>query len=82
MTELFQIPPSAPSALQKARARLEKAQAEVDRLEEIHDNQGPEIHPQMKAANRELQSAANSVQVEENKALEQLKIWQTKNMQR
>ena len=73
MTDLFQIPPYAPSALQQARARLTKAQAEVERIERLNDEQGPETFPAMLAAEIELQSAANSVQVEENKALEKLK---------
>jgi len=71
--DLFRIAPSEPTPLQKARARLEKAQAEVERAEQLHDEQGPEVAEILDAAIRELKSAANSVQVEENKALEKLK---------
>jgi len=71
--DLFPIEPSEPTPLQKARARLEKAQAEVDRAERLHDEQGPEAAQILDDAFREMKSAANSVQVEENKALEKLK---------
>jgi hypothetical protein len=71
--DLFPIEPSAPTPLQKARARLADAEAEFDRLRKFYGPHGPEPRPELMKAEHELLSAANSVQVEENKALEKLK---------
>ena len=71
--DLFTIPPTPATPLQKARARLTKAEAEYDRTERLHDEQGPEAWYLYQNAKNELNSAKNSATVEENRELERLK---------
>ena len=71
--ELFTTEPTAPTPLAKARARLAKATAEIDRIELLNDEQGPETYPAMLRAEIELASATCHVEVEENRELERLR---------
>ena len=71
--ELFTTEPTAPTPLMQARARLEKAGAEVERLEQCYDEQVAAIGLPLLAAIRELKSAENSAKVEEIRELERLK---------
>ena len=71
--DLFQIPPTPATPLAKARARLAKAEAELERAQLIHDEQGDSAWYLWQNAKNELSSAKNSVEVEENRELERLK---------
>ena len=71
--ELFQVAPTPATPLQKARARLAKAEAELERTEKLHDEQGPEAWYLVENAKNELSSAKNSAHVEENRELERLR---------
>jgi len=71
--ELFTVDPTPATPLQLARARLAKAEAEVERTERLHDEQGPEAWYLWQNAKNELSSAKDSAQVEENRELERLR---------
>ena len=61
MDELFTIPETTPDALTLARNRLEKAIAEVERCEALHDEQGPEAAVPLELAENELYRAREAV---------------------
>ena len=71
--ELFTVDPTPATPLQKARARLAKAEAELLRAEKMHVEQGPEAWYLLENAKNELSSAKNSATVEENRELERLR---------
>ena len=71
--DLFQIPPTPATPLQKARARLAKAEAELLRTYALYDEQGDEAWYLVENAKNELSSAKNSATVEESRELERLK---------
>ena len=71
--DLFQVPPTAPTPLQKARARLAKAEAELLRTYALYDEQGDDAWYLVENAKSELSSAKNSAEAEENRELERLK---------
>ena len=71
--DLFQVPPTAPTPLAKARVRLAKAEAEILRAYGLYDEQGDEAWYLVENAKNELNSAANSATVEENRELERLR---------
>jgi predicted S18 family serine protease len=70
--DLFQIPPTAPSALQIARARLAKAEAVIERRR-AENGKSYEANALFNDAKRELASAEKSVKIEEQKSIEALK---------
>ena len=71
--DLFQVPPTPATPLQKARARLAKAEAEILRTYALYDEQGDEAWYLVENAKNELNSAKNSAQVEENREIERLR---------
>ena len=73
MNGLFTVDPTPATPLQLARARLARAEAEIDRAEKLHDEQGPEAWYLLENAKNELSSAKNSAHVEENRELERLR---------
>ena len=70
--ELFTMPDSKPDALTAARNRLAKAQAEVERMEQIHEEQGPEAAVPLELAENELYRARKAVAALETEALKSL----------
>lgn len=70
--ELFTIPDSKPDALTAARSRLTKAQAEVERIEQIHDEQGTEAAVPLELAENELYRAQKAVEALETVAIKSL----------
>ena len=71
--DLFTIPPTPATPLHNARARLAKAEAELESAQLIHDEQGDSAWYLWQNAKNELNSAKNSAHVEENRELEKLK---------
>jgi Mg2+ and Co2+ transporter CorA len=71
--ELFTIDPTPVCPLVKARARLAKAEAEILRTYALYDEHGDAAWYLVENAKNELSSAKNSVQVEEQRALERLR---------
>ena len=71
--ELFQVPPTPATPLQKARARLAKADSDLVIAELRRYEIGASYEAQLQNAKNELQSAKNSAQVEESRELERLK---------
>lgn len=67
--ELFTIPPTPATPLQKARARLAKAEAEYAQAEELLECQGQEAWPRYHKASGEYQRAKDDVRIEEMRAL-------------
>lgn len=67
--ELFTVDPTPATPLAKARARLAKAEAELERTERLHDEQGPEAWYLYQNAKNELNSAKDDVRIEEMRAL-------------
>ena len=70
--ELFTIPDSKPDALTAARNRLAKAQEEVERIEQIHEEQGTESAVPLELAENELYRARKAVAALETEALKSL----------
>ena len=73
MKELFTVDQTPATPLQKARARLAKAEAEFERLSRFFGPHGPEPKPELMQSEHEIQSAKNSVEVEENREIERLR---------
>ena len=71
--ELFPTEPTPPTPLQKARARLEKAEAELLRAEKLHDEQGPEAWDVFQRACSEFRAAEYYAELEENRETERLR---------
>jgi len=71
--ELFQTDPTAPTPLHQARARLEKAEAQMMHSEKMLRDKTPLDFYESLAISRELLSAENSVAVEETREIERLK---------
>ena len=71
--ELFTTEPTAATPLYNARQRLARAEAELDRAQLIHDEQGDSTWYLWQNAKNEFSSAKNSAHVEENRELERLR---------
>ena len=73
MKELFTVYQTPATPLQKARARLAKAEVRYAQADELLESQGQEAWPSYQYAKNELSSAKNSVEVEENREIERLR---------
>ena len=71
--ELFTVDPTPATPLQKARARLAKAEAEIERLRGLYDENDDVAWYLYRNAGNERQAARNSATVEENRELERLR---------